>query len=133
MINVLDITAIEEALCNAVRKAGITEPVYTSRPNATANTADAFIVVHVSGNVVDSHALARCVASVNIFVRDIGGFKNTKKISLMYKTLVRGLALEDGALMFSNTPRIIAETPDSYGYHVRILNIDTTIKVNKIN
>lgn len=127
-MNNIDITTLEERLAEAVKATGASDTVYTSRPKATTNTKDSFIVAKITGTVTDRGGIASCVCSVHLFAKDVGGFKNTKKLSLMYATLTNGLSMASGSLLFSGTPRIVADTPDDYGYHARIININTTIK-----
>lgn len=132
-MNVFDLTAIEKELQEAVRATGASGTVYTSRPNAVPGTMDDFIVAKVSGQVTDRGAIGSCICSVSLFAKDLqGGFKNGTRLSLMQRRLTEGLALSTGSLMFSDTPRIVADAPDGYGYTARIINIDTTIKTTNL-
>ena len=56
--------------------------------------------------------------------------KNGKKLSVMYKKLVAGLPFDDGRYLFDETPKVLGDTADDYGFHARVIQLNTIIKVN---
>lgn len=129
MINEFDQTTIEDELRLIATTLSISDKVYTSRPSSTTSTNNDFIVVKVSGKIIDNKAYGECVCSFHLFAKDISGFKNGKKLSIMYKKLSAGLPQWRGKLLFEDKPIILSDMPDDYGYHVRIINIKTIIKI----
>lgn len=129
MTNEFDQTSIENELKQIATTLSVSTKVWTSRPSSTTTTNDDFVVAKVSGRIVDYGTYGQCTCGFHLFAKDISGFKNTKKLSSMYKKLSAGLPQWQGKLLFEGTPTIICDMPDDYGYHVRIINIKTIIKI----
>jgi hypothetical protein len=129
MINEFDQTTIEDELRLIATTLSVSDKVYTSRPSSTTSTNNDFVVAKVSGKIIDNKAYGECVCSFHLFAKDIAGFKNGKKLSVMYKKLSSGLPQWQGKLLFEDKPIILSDMPDDYGYHVRIINIKTIIKI----
>lgn len=126
MINNFDITAIEDEVRAIVRNLKVSDKVYANRPKATESSSD-FVVVKVS-DIADLAAYGECVVSIDLFAKDASGFKNGKKLSLMYQKLVNGLPASSGRLIFDTEPNILGDTPDDYGFHARLIRIKTIVK-----
>lgn len=126
MINNFDITAIEDEVRAVVRNLKVSDKVYANRPKATESSSD-FVVVKVS-DITDMAAYGECIVSINLFAKDASGFKNGKKLSLMYQKLVNGLPASVGKLIFDTEPNVLGDTPDDYGFHARLIRIKTIVK-----
>jgi len=128
-MNVFDITDIENEIKELVESFGISSRTYCNRPKAAEQLQD-FIVVKC-GTISDRVAYGECTVSVHLFAKDIGNLKNGKKLSLMYRQFVENLPPEYGDLLFDTAPKILGDAPDDYGFHARIINIQTTIKIQE--
>lgn len=126
MINDFDITTIEDAAIEIVRNLGVSKKVYPNRPKATDSAAD-FVVVGVDG-VDDRAAYGECTVSIDLFAKDIDNVKNRKKLSVMYQKLRKGFPASSGRLLFDTEWNILGDTPDDFGFHARMIRINTTIK-----
>lgn len=126
MTNDFDITMIEDEVMGIVRNLGVTKKVYPNRPKATESAAD-FVVVGVDG-VDDRAAYGECTVSVDLFAKDIDHIKNRKKLSVMYQKLRQGFPASSGRLIFDTEWNILGDTPDDFGFHARMIRINTTIK-----
>lgn len=126
MINDFDISAIEDAVIEIVRNLGVSKKVYPNRPKATDSATD-FVVVRADG-VDDLYAYGQTVVSIDLFVKDIDNIKNRKKLSVMYQKLRQGFPASAGRLLFDNEWNILGDTPDDFGFHARMIRINTTIK-----
>lgn len=126
MTNDLDITMIEDAVISIIRNLGVSQKVYPNRPKAADSTSD-FVVVRVDG-VEDLSAYGTCTVSVDLFAKDIDSIKNRKKLSVMYQKLRSGFPASKDRLIFDTEWNILGDTPDDFGFHARIIRIQTTIK-----
>ena len=125
-MNDFDITDIEALVSAEVRKLGITH-VWNNRPKVTDDSISDFVVVRVSGGITDKAAFGQCRLSIYIYVRDVKGMKNAKKLSVIYKK-INELPLWIDPLLIDGHPRIVGDTPDDFGFHCRIINYRITIK-----
>lgn len=129
-MNDFDITDIETRLKEILRdEIKVSASVYNNRPKSADIGGNDFCVVKVSGTVVDHDAYGTCTIAIHLFAKDISNQKNGKKLSVMYKKLVKGLPYDDGRYLLDDTPKTIGDTADDYGFHVRILQLQTIIKV----
>lgn len=128
MINNFDISAIEEEVIGIVRGLGVGKKVYPNRPKATAPSAD-FVVVSASGGIEDMYAYGVCKVRIDLFAKDVDNVKNSTKLSVMYQKLRKGFPASSGNLLFNTDWNIVGDTPDDFGFHARIIQIETTIKV----
>lgn len=126
-MNDFDITDIETVFADAVRELGVSEHVWTNRPKATDDSISDFAVVKVSGGISDRAAFGSCRVLVYLYARNVLEVKNSKKLSVMYKKLL-DLPLWLDPLLLDGHPRIVGDTPDDFGFHVRIVNFNVTIK-----
>lgn len=126
MTNDFDITTIEDAVIEIVRNLGISKKVYANRPKA-ADPATDFVVVGVDG-IKDRAAYGECTVSIDLFAKDIDNVKNRKKLSVMYQKLRKGFPASIGRLLFDIEWNILGDTPDDFGFHARMIRIQTTIK-----
>lgn len=126
MTNDFDITIIEDEVMAIIRNLGVSKKVYPNRPKA-ADPASDFVVVGVDG-VDDRAAYGECTVSVDLFAKDIDSVKNRKKLSIMYQKLRSGFPAHAGRLLFDTEWNIVGDTPDDFGFHARMIRINTTIK-----
>ena len=122
-----DITTIEETVQEIVRNLSVSAKVYGNRPKAVAESVSDFVVVKVSGPLVDEAAYGRCRIAIYLFARDVNNVKNKKKLSVMYRTLAAGFPTAAGNLLITGTPTIIGDTPDDYGFHARVIQYNNVI------
>lgn len=127
MINNFDITAIEDEVIEIVRNLGVSKKVYPNRPKA-ADPATDFIVVSTANGVKDLSAYGECVIRIDLFAKDIDNIKNRKKLSVMYEKLVKNFPASSGRLLFSTEWNTLGDVPDDFGFHARLIRIQTTIK-----
>lgn len=125
-MNDFDITDIEKAVSEAVRSLGFPR-VWNNRPKAVDDTIDDFLVVKVSGGITDKAAFGQTRVAISIFVRDVREMKNSKRLSVLQKTL-EGLHLWIGDNLLDGHPRIVGDTPDDFGFHARIITYRLYIK-----
>ena len=127
-MNNFDITDIETTLKGIVRRAGVSQNVYSNRPKATTSPKDDFVVVSVVGKVNDLDAFGQCKVMIYLFARDAQGFKNGVKLSLMYTAFIAGLPGFDGKYEYNQTPSTLGDIADDYGYHARVIELFVNIK-----
>lgn len=127
MMNDFDITMIEEEVKGILRNLKVSEKVYNNRPKSAESSSD-FAVALVSGEMKDMLAYGECMISIYLFAKDINGVKNGKKLSSMYQKIVKGFPAASGRLLFDICPTQIPDTPDDFGFHRRLVRIQTTIK-----
>lgn len=126
MTNDFDITTIEDAVIEIIRNLGVSKKVYPNRPKATDSATD-FVVVGVDG-VDDRAAYGETTVSIDLFAKDIDYVKNRKKLSVMYQKLRKGFPASSGRMLFDPEWNILGDTPDDFGFHARMIRIQTTIK-----
>lgn len=129
-MNNFDITDIETTLKGIVREAGVSQNVYSNRPKATPAPKDDFVVVSVSGRVDDMSAYGQCLVMIYLFARDSQAFKNGAKLSRMYGALCAGLPGFAGRYEFGQTPSVLGDIADDYGYHARVIELFVNIKTS---
>lgn len=125
--NNFDITAIEDEVVDIVRSLGVSGRVYTNRPKESEPSMD-FVVVSVSGGTEDKKAYGSCIIDVNLFAKDIDSYKNGKRLSVMQALFSKGFPASTENLIFDTDFNVIGDTPDGFGFHARIIRIQTTIK-----
>lgn len=126
MTNNFDISAIRKEVMGIVRTLGVSKKVYPNRPKAAETAAD-FVVVDV-GAVEDLAAYGQCTVELHLFAKDIDFVMNDAKLSAMYGKVAKGFPTSSGRLLFDTEPNVLGDTPDDFGFHVRIIRIRTTIK-----
>lgn len=126
MQNDFDISDIETWFADAVRDLGFPR-VWNNRPKAIDSSISDFVVVRVSGGVFDKAAYGECRVLVYLYARDVKEMKNSKKLSVMQK-MVESVPLWIGRLLLNGHPRIVGDTADDFGFHVRIMNFKVFIK-----
>ncbi|MBR1698483.1 MAG: hypothetical protein IJ714_01695 [Bacteroidales bacterium] len=131
-MNDFDITDIETRLKEIVRdELKISSTVFNNRPKSADISGNDFCVVKVNGVVKDRGAYGECDVYLSLFAKDISNQKNGKKLSVMYKKLVAGLPFNDGRYIFDETPNVLGDTADDYGFHARVIQLNTIIKVKQ--
>lgn len=129
MMTDFDITELEDWLVELVRdRLGVSANVFTDRPKSLDAQVTDFVVAKVTGNVSDLSAYGRCVVAFHLFAKDAANRKNGKRLSVMYKKLLPGFPVEEGRYIFSGMPVLVGDVADDFGYHARILQIQTIIK-----
>lgn len=127
--NYFDQTDVEQTLGNIVKSAGISKNVFVGcRPRSVAESMEDFVVVKLYGSISDLYTFGRTTCSVHLFARDVQFQKNGKKLSIMQHRLMEALVYSKGRLHFGET-EVVADTYDDVGFHARIINIPTIIKV----
>lgn len=126
-MNDFDISDIETVVADAVRTLGISSHVWNNRPKAVADDIDDFVVVKVTGGITDKAALGQTRIAFHLFARDIKEMKNGKRLSVMQKAL-ESLPLWIDKYLIDGHPRIVGDTPDDFGFHVRIISFRLFIK-----
>ena len=127
MTNDYDITAFEEEVIGIIRSLGGSAKVYPNRPKA-ADPASEFVVVSIVNGINDLLAYAECSVRIDLFAKDIDNVKNRKKLSAMYQKLRKGFPAAKGRLIFDTEWNILGDAPDDFGFHARMIRINTTIK-----
>ena len=127
MRNNFDITVIEEEVKSILRGLKVSDRIYSNRPKSADSSSD-FVVALVSGNLVDKGAYGECMLSIYLYARDNDSIKNWKKLSSMYQKVVNGFPAETERLVFDIYPDVGSDTPDDFGFHRRLIRIQTIIK-----
>lgn len=127
MINDFDISTIEEEVISIIRNLGVSKKVYPNRPKA-ADPAPDFVVVSTIDGVEDMSVYGSCAIRIDLFAKDIDSVKNNKKLSVMYQKLRKGFPASSGRLLFDTEWNILGDTPDDFGFHARLIRIQTTVK-----
>lgn len=127
MMNDFDITMIEDEVKGILRNLKVSDKVYSNRPKAAESSSD-FVVALVSGEVRDMEAYGECMVSIYLFAKDNNGIKNGKKLSAMYQKVRKGFPASSGRLLFEISPAQSSDIPDDFGFHRRLIRIQTTIK-----
>lgn len=122
-----DITTIEDNVRAIVRALGVSDNVFCNRPKALPESVMDFVVVKLSGTVFDVATFARCTVRIDLFAKDVNNIKNGKKLSVMYEKLVAGMPAMSEKILFTTSPNIIADTPDDFGFHARMIQFNNTI------
>jgi len=126
MRNNFDISDIESLVSAEVRKLGLTN-VWNNRPKAIDEATSDFVVVKVTGGIFDKEAYGHCRVVLYLYARDIKEKKNSKKLSVMQGKL-KDLPLWIEPLLLTGNPRIVGDTADDFGFHVRLINYKAFIK-----
>lgn len=129
MPNNFDQGKIEEAIGNEIRNLGATKNLYYNRPRSSTENLKDFIVVKVIGSLYDQRAIGTCTLSVSLFAKDVSNIKNKDKLSYMQGIVINGMPRLVGSISIDDTPRILGDTSDGNGYHVRIIHYSL---INKI-
>jgi hypothetical protein len=127
MMNNFDITAIEDEVIGIVKSLGVSKKVYPNRPKAAEPATD-FVVVKMVNGVQDLATYGECIIRIDLFAKDIDNIKNKNKLSIMYQKLVNGFPASSGRLLFDTEWNVMGDVPDDFGFHARMIRIQTTIK-----
>lgn len=134
-MNNFSISDLETTVQRQVREIfrGDKAGVYSNRPKATRPMEDNFFVVRVADSVIDTLAYGTCTLAIDIFVKDVENLKNNKRLEYLQSKLMENIPLlipsDRNEYELENTPRVLGDTPDDYGYHARIITFSTIIKV----
>lgn len=128
MMNNFDQTIIETAIADVIRGLGISTNVFNNRPKSSEKNLKDFVVCKVVGNIRDYGAYGICTVAVHLFAQDVANMKNGKKLSVMQEKLKEGVSNEiDGMVLDFKGIEPIGDTPDGFGYHVRIIQLKQVI------
>ena len=128
MMNNFDQTIIETAIADVIRRLGISTNVFNNRPKSSEKNLKDFVVCKVVGNIRDYGAYGICTVAVHLFAQDVANMKNGKKLSVMQEKLKEGVSNEiDGMVLDFKGIEPIGDTPDGFGYHVRIIQLKQVI------
>lgn len=128
-MNVFDTTELEETVVGIIRGIGFTDTIYTARPKAVPTQKADYAVVSVSGSVHDRVTHGTCTVKIDLFAKDANHIKNGKKLSYMYKSLMENFPASSGKYEFTTEPVLLGDVADDFGYHARLINWKTIIKV----
>lgn len=127
-MNNFDQTIIETAIADVIRGLGISTNVFNNRPKSSEKNLKDFVVCKVVGNIRDYGAYGICTVAVHLFAQDVANMKNGKKLSVMQEKLKEGVSNEiDGMVLDFKGIEPIGDTPDGFGYHVRIIQLKQVI------
>lgn len=128
MMNNFDQTIIETAIADVIRGLGISANVFNNRPKSSEKNLKDFVVCKVVGNIRDYGAYGICTVAVHLFAQDVANMKNGKKLSVMQGKLKEGVSNEIGGMVLDfKGIEPIGDTPDGFGYHVRIIQLKQVI------
>ena len=128
MMNNFDQTIIETAIADVVRGLGVSANVFNNRPKSSEKDLKDFVVCKVVGNIRDYGAYGICTVAVHLFAQDVANMKNGKKLSVMQEKLKEGVSNEIGGMVLDfKGIEPIGDTPDGFGYHVRIIQLKQVI------
>lgn len=129
-MNDFDITDIETRVKEIVRdELKVSDTVYNNRPKSANIGGNDFCVVKVTGAVEDLSTYGVCTVYIHLFAKDVSNQKNGKKLSVMYKKLIAGFPYDDGRYIFDGAPTVLGDAADDYGFHARIIQLKTIIKI----
>ena len=133
------VTLVEQVFKQMLIKSGASSNVYTNRPKSLSESVNDFVVVSMQGSLEDMSAYGECTVNVSLFARDAAGFKNGNKLNAMqYKatgqipisvTVLNKAGLPVHEYIITQTPDIVGDAPDDYGFHCRMILFQTTLKV----
>lgn len=127
--NNFDQTYIEQTLGDAIKKMNISKNIFIgSRPRSVPESMQDFVVVKIYGSISDLRAYGRTICSVHLFARDVQNQKNGKKLSIMQNKLYSNLSNAIDKLILGEAT-VMADAYDDVGFHARIINFSTTIKI----
>ena len=129
MRNDFDPTRIEDKVIEAVKGLGVSANVFDDRPRSSTLDLTDFVVCKVTGSVSDQLTYGQCTVSIHLFARDVRNIKNREKLSIMQRKVAEGLPLSLAGMIIRGNPRVVGDTSDNSGYHVRIINYRVTLKV----
>lgn len=135
-MNNFNISTLEQSVADIVKGLGVSKVIYFDRPKAVTHSED-FVVVKVVGNVGDLAAFGECRVYLQLYAKDHENLKNNVKLKVMEDKVKNGFPASydryDGdvlvaSYLFDDTPNVVGDKADDYGYHMRLINISTTIK-----
>ena len=126
-----DIGSIENDLWQALKSAKVCPVIYPNRrPTAITTTASAFVVAKVVTEIMDKTAFGRNICRVEVYTKELSGVKDSAKMSLYSKNVMKALPIVTDKYEFtylSNIPLGL----DGTGYDVDAININVLIKYNE--
>ena len=129
MINAnYDTNMIENELWQAMRAASACPMVYANRrPSSVTKNADTFIVVRSVTEISDKTAFGNTICRIEIYVKEVGGVKNSTKASAITQLVMDALPVETSKYLFTYLSGMSLGL-DNTGYDVEAVNINVLIK-----
>lgn len=122
-----DIIKIENVAFDLLMESGVSENVFTSsRPKAYTEMDD-LVVARVSGSSADLKAISKSALSIEIYARNIGVLRDSKRLSQMWEEVVEAIHGNKNPYYFdylNTTPTI----DDGNGFNYMIVNFTLIIK-----
>jgi hypothetical protein len=137
--NAFSASLIEEAFRAMLITGGVSSNVFSNRPKSLSPTVQDFVVASLQGTLEDMKAYGDCTVNVTLFSKDAAGFKNAKKLSILQDRVMASVPMwadvvdgQDKVMSFEvgDTPDIIGDAPDDYGFHARMILFQVTIKLS---
>lgn len=137
--NGFSLSLMEKVFQLVLAESGASANVYTNRPKSLATNVNNFIVSSMQGSLEDMATYGECTMNIALFAKDAAGFKNGNKLSAMQDALFAGLpfavSVTDNSdvlkeeYLIDQTPDIVGDAPDDFGFHCRMILFRVTIKV----
>lgn len=121
-------TKIEETV-GALLRGVVSANVFYNRPASSTKDLSDFVVVKILGAIQDLGTFGEFTLSIQLFAKNASNMKLSKKLGLMQTSLLQTLPAATGDLLIDDNPMISADADDGYGYHFRIINFSTIIKI----
>lgn len=135
--NAFSPSLVESAFRAILGQGSVSANIYNNRPKSLSPTVSDFVVASMQGNLDDLAAYGDAVMNVTLFAKDVSGFKNGKKLSLMQGAAMQAMPVAVSITNGNTTiaefevglhPSVIGDAPDDYGFHARMILFQVTIK-----
>lgn len=137
--NGFSLSLMEKVFQLILANGGASANVFTNRPKSLAANVNDFIVSSMQGNIEDMAVYGECTMNIALFAKDAAGFKNSNKLSVMQDAVFDSLPLSVTVTtdldvtveeyLIDKNPDIVGDASDDYGFHCRMILLQTTIKV----
>ena len=125
-----DISAIENALWQAMKTSAVCPIIYPNRrPTSVTTNAASFIVVKSVTEIVDKTAFGKNICRVELYTKSLGtsGVKDSASASIVAKKIMAALPVVTVDYEFTYLSNI-ALGLDNTGYDVEAYNLNVLIK-----
>ena len=123
-----DTNKLENDLWQAMKASKACPVLYANRrPASVDKNADSFIVVRSVTEISDKTAFGNTICRIEIYVKEVGGVKNSTQASEIFKKVVAALPVETTSYLFTYLSNISLGL-DGTGYDVEAVNINVLIK-----
>lgn len=122
-----DIGEIENGLWQALKAAKICPVIYSNRrPSTVKKPADLFLVVSSMTEVSDRNAFGKNICRIEVYIKEVGGVKDSKQASIMSKKIMALLPIHTANYVFTYLSNISLGL-DNTGYDVESINVNVLI------